>query len=72
MTDGELTKDNMSVAIVGKGTPLTLLEDADLEPHLAALADEAGGGAPVADCLSCIKITGGIMHVDEHGVAERA
>ena len=45
MTDGELTKDNMSVAIVGKGTPLTLLEDTDLEPHLAALADEAGGGA---------------------------
>ena len=45
VTDGELTKDNMSVAIVGKGTPLTLLEDTELEPHLAALADEAGGGA---------------------------
>ncbi|KAK9843838.1 hypothetical protein WJX81_008485 [Elliptochloris bilobata] len=43
VTDGELTKDNVSVALVGKGTPLTLLEDADLEPHLAALADEVGG-----------------------------
>lgn len=48
VTDGELTKDNMSVAIVGKGTPLTLLEDTELEPHLAALADEAGGGASSA------------------------
>ena len=41
----------MSVAIVGKGTPLTLLEDAELAPHLAALADEAGGGAACARLL---------------------
>ena len=47
MTDGELTKDNVSVALVGAGTPLTLLEDAELEPHLAALRDEGAGAAPL-------------------------
>ena len=65
MTDGELTKDNMSVAIVGKGTPLTLLEDTDLEPHLAALADEAGGGAACGRLPMAIETYGSALHNDE-------
>ena len=53
VTDGELTKDNVSIALVGAGTPLTLLEDAELEPHLAALRDEPRAGALPVPCWGC-------------------
>jgi hypothetical protein len=53
VTDGELTKDNVSIALVGAGTPLTLLEDAELEPHLAALRDEPRAGAVPAPSRGC-------------------
>jgi len=53
VTDGELTKDNVSIALVGAGTPLTLLEDAELEPHLAALRDDPRAGALPVPCWGC-------------------
>ena len=41
--DGKLTPENCTVAVLGAGLPLTLLEGADLEPHLAGLDGEEGG-----------------------------
>jgi 20S proteasome subunit alpha 6 len=46
-SEGELSGKNVSLAFVGAGTKFTLLEDAALAPHLAALAD-AAEVAPVA------------------------
>ncbi len=45
--DGELTKDNGSIAIVGKGEKYTLLEGDELQPYLDRLELEGGnnGGA---------------------------
>ena len=37
MSDGELTQDNCTIAIVGKGLPLVILEGDDLKPHIDAL-----------------------------------
>ena len=35
--DGELTQENCTVAIVGKGLPLVILEGDALKPHIDAL-----------------------------------
>ena len=35
--DGELTAENCTVAIVGKGLPLVILEGDTLKPHIDAL-----------------------------------
>lgn len=41
MTEDELSADNTAVALVGQGTPFTILEGDALKPYLAALkADE--------------------------------
>ncbi len=40
VTEDELSADNTAVALVGKGTPFTLLEGDALKPYLAALKDE--------------------------------
>lgn len=40
--DGELTKDNGSVAVVGKDEKFTLIEGDDLQPYLDRLELEGG------------------------------
>lgn len=37
LQDGDLTNANSSIAIVGKGLPFTILEDAALEPYIAGV-----------------------------------
>lgn len=46
VTEDELSADNTAVALVGKGTPFTILEGNDLKPHLATL--KAEDDAPLA------------------------
>ncbi|KAK9819975.1 hypothetical protein WJX72_004710 [[Myrmecia] bisecta] len=43
VTDGELTAANCTVALVGSDTPFVILEDDDLEPHVAAFKDQDDG-----------------------------
>ncbi len=38
LSEGELTKLNVSVAIVGKGAPFVVLEDDDVEPYVLVRA----------------------------------
>lgn len=45
MQDGDLTSKNCSVATVGVDTPFTIIEDQDLEPHVAALKEQEDAGA---------------------------
>lgn len=40
LNDGELTSANSAIAIVGKDMSFTVLEDASIEPYIAALKDE--------------------------------
>ena len=40
VTEDELNAENTAVALVGKGTPLTILEGKELEPYLATLKAE--------------------------------
>ena len=47
--DGELTKDNGSIAIVGIGENLTLIEGDELQPYLDKLELEGGGADEEAD-----------------------
>mmetsp|Transcript_21672 Transcript_21672/g.26839 ORF Transcript_21672/g.26839 Transcript_21672/m.26839 type:complete len:268 (-) Transcript_21672:75-878(-) len=47
--DGELTKDNGSIAIVGIGESLTLIEGKELQPYLDKLELEGGGADEEAD-----------------------
>jgi hypothetical protein len=42
VTDGELTKENCTVAVVGKDIPFTILEGEDLAPHIALLKVREG------------------------------
>jgi len=42
--DGELNKDNGSIAYIDEGGVFTVIEDDDLKPYLDRLNDEAGGG----------------------------
>uniref|UniRef100_A0A7S0R6S1 Proteasome subunit alpha type n=1 Tax=Chlamydomonas leiostraca TaxID=1034604 RepID=A0A7S0R6S1_9CHLO len=42
LSDGELTPANSAIAIVGKGTPFTILEDEGIAPYIAALREEEG------------------------------
>ena len=56
VTEDELSAANTAVALVGKGTPFTILEGKDLEPYLATLKaeeDTAPGRGHVAQCQSC-------------------
>lgn len=46
MTEDELSADNTAVALVGKGTPFTILEGADLQPHLVTLKAEDDAPPP--------------------------
>eukprot|EP00882_Tetradesmus_deserticola_P031770 GHRQ01035940.1.p1 GENE.GHRQ01035940.1~~GHRQ01035940.1.p1 ORF type:complete len:292 (+),score=125.88 GHRQ01035940.1:1580-2455(+) len=50
LSEGELTKANCSVAIVGKNAPYVVLDDDDVEPYLQMLKaeEDAGGEAPMA------------------------
>lgn len=34
LSEGELTKENVSISIVGKGAPYVVLEDDDVEPYV--------------------------------------
>eukprot|EP00891_Asterochloris_glomerata_P007914 jgi/Astpho2/7914/Aster-06392 len=45
ITDGELTASSCTVAIVGSDVPFTILDDEDLEPHVAIIKDQEDGGA---------------------------
>jgi hypothetical protein len=38
LSEGELTKANVSIAVVGEGAPFVLLEDDDVEPYVAVRA----------------------------------
>mmetsp|Transcript_36344 Transcript_36344/g.102671 ORF Transcript_36344/g.102671 Transcript_36344/m.102671 type:complete len:268 (-) Transcript_36344:40-843(-) len=53
VADGELTTSNCTIAVVGKDTDLTILEDSLLEPYIAALKDEAEPAAeePAAEAV---------------------
>lgn len=42
LQDGELTKHNCAIIIVGKDTPLTVLEDDSIEPYVLAVKDDDG------------------------------
>ena len=56
VTEDELSAANTAVALVGKGTPFTILEGKDLEPYLATLKaeeDTAPGKGQVAQCQPC-------------------
>ena len=44
LAEGELDSKNATVAVVGEGTPFTVLEGEDLLPVLEAIAGEGGGG----------------------------
>jgi hypothetical protein len=46
VTEDELSAENTAVALVGKGTPFTILEGDDLRPHLAALKSEEDAAPP--------------------------
>ncbi len=46
MTEDELSAENTAVALVGKGTPFTILEGHDLKAHLAALKAEDDAQPP--------------------------
>mmetsp|Transcript_7110 Transcript_7110/g.18534 ORF Transcript_7110/g.18534 Transcript_7110/m.18534 type:complete len:265 (-) Transcript_7110:190-984(-) len=49
LSDGDLTTANCSVAIVGKGTAFTILEDDGLAPYITMLKeDEEGAAEPAA------------------------
>lgn len=54
LSEGELTKQNVSIAIVGAGAPFVLLDDDDVEPYVSvgvALRLGSGWGS----MLSCWK-----------------
>jgi 20S proteasome subunit alpha 6 len=40
LQDSELSSSSCSIAIVGKGMPFTILEDAALEPYVLAVKEE--------------------------------
>lgn len=45
LAEGELDSKNATVAVVGEGTPFTVLEGEDLLPFLEAIAAEGTGGS---------------------------
>lgn len=47
--DDKLTKENGSIAVVGKGENFTLIEEDDLQPYLDRLELEGGGEAEAAE-----------------------
>lgn len=50
--DGDITTENVTIAVVGKDQPFTLIEDDALAPFVAQLENEgepAAGEAPGAD-----------------------
>jgi hypothetical protein len=53
VTEDELNAENTAVAIVGKGTPFTILEGKDLEPYLATLKAEEDS-APGAQLVTLV------------------
>eukprot|EP00877_Chromochloris_zofingiensis_P004340 jgi/Chrzof1/13907/Cz08g17010.t1 len=48
LSDGELTKLNCSVAIVGKDTSFVILEDDDMEPYVTLLKEDENAAEPMA------------------------
>jgi 20S proteasome subunit alpha 6 len=42
LSEGELTKQNVSVAIVGGGAPFVMLDDDDVEPYVSVSGLSAG------------------------------
>lgn len=42
LSEGELTKQNVSVAIVGGGAPFVMLDDDDVEPYVAVSGGKQG------------------------------
>lgn len=49
LAEGELDSKNATVAVVGEGTPFTVLEGEDLVPFLEAIAGEGGDAAAAAE-----------------------
>lgn len=52
LAEGELDSKNATVAVVGEGTPFTVLEGEDLLPFLEAIAAEGTGGAGEAEAAA--------------------
>ena len=48
LAEGELDSKNATVAVVGEGTPFTILEGEDLLPFLESIAAEGGDAAAAA------------------------
>ena len=53
MTEGDPTASSFTVGFVGADTSFTILSDADLEPHVAALKDAED--APAGDTLLTLR-----------------
>ena len=56
VTEDELSADNTAVALVGKGTPFTILEGDALKPYLAALKADDDAPPPGAAQLPPVRI----------------
>lgn len=52
LAEGELDSKNATVAVVGEGTPFTVLEGEDLLPFLEAIASEGTTGAHDAEAAA--------------------
>ena len=54
MTEGDLKADSCTVGFVGADSSFTILSDADLEPHVAALKDAEDAPAGISSAvLAC-------------------
>ena len=53
MTEGDLTATSCTVGFVGADSSFTILSDADLEPHVAAMKDveDAPAGMQATSCF---------------------
>ncbi|GBF94488.1 proteasome subunit alpha-like [Raphidocelis subcapitata] len=55
LSEGELTKANCAVALVGEGSSFVVLEEDDVEPYIQMLKEEEGGGGgaePMAEAAA--------------------
>ncbi|GLC36583.1 Proteasome subunit alpha type-1-B [Pleodorina starrii] len=69
LSEGELTDANCSVAVVGKDLAFTLLEDAAVQPYIAALKEDEpmqaeGAAAPEAAAAAAPVVVPGAIEVE--------
>lgn len=67
LQEGELTAANCTVALVGKDTPFTVLEDESLAPYIALIKEEPM--AAVADTAAAAQAAGEEQPSAEGGAA---